>query len=98
MKRKIALTLALLVLSFGMVIGANAQKGKLFKGVDWKKMAEAARNGNTNADKDTLARIEEAYNEKTRSFDKSSVFTESLISVEIFFRRCARHGHIPGSR
>ena len=70
MKRKIALTLALLVMSFGMVVGANAQKGKLFKGVDWKKMAEAVRNGNTIADKATLARIDEAYAEKTDTKDE----------------------------
>ncbi len=70
MKRKIAVTLALLVMSFGMVVGTNAQKGKLFKGVDWKKTAEAARNGNTNADKDILARIDEAYNEKTGAKDE----------------------------
>jgi hypothetical protein len=67
MKRKIALTLALLVMSLGTVAGANAQKGKLFKGVDWKKMAEAARRGNTNADKTTVARIDEAYAEKESS-------------------------------
>jgi len=64
MKRKIALSLALLVMSFGMVIGANAQKGKLSKGVDWKKVAEDARNGRTNPDKNILARIDQAYAEK----------------------------------
>ena len=65
MKRKIALTLALLVVSLGMVTGANAQKGKSFKGVDWKKMAEAARRGETTADKSIVARVDAAYAEKS---------------------------------
>lgn len=73
MKRKIVITLALLVMSFGMVICANAQKGKLFKGVDWKKMAEAARNGKTNADKTVLAQIDEAYAEKNE--ESSDIFS-----------------------
>lgn len=64
MKYKIYLTLTLLVVTFGLSVAANAQKGKLFKGVDWKKAVEAAKAGNANIDKDALARIEEAYAEK----------------------------------
>lgn len=70
MKRKIALTCILLVVSLGMVGGAHAQKGKLFKGADWKKIAEDARSGRTSADKEVIARIDEAYAEKK---DESAV-------------------------
>ena len=64
MKRKLTLTLALLVVSLGLCIAANAQKGKLFKGVDWKKAVEAAKNGNAKIDKDMAAKIEAVYAEK----------------------------------
>ena len=72
MKHKIYLTLTLLVLTFGLGVVANAQKGKLFKGVDWKKAAEAAKNGNANIDKDAVARIEEAYAAKKTESDNLS--------------------------
>lgn len=63
MKHKIYLTLTLLVLTFGLSICANAQKGKLFKDVNWKKAVETAKNGKANVDKEMLAQIEEAYAE-----------------------------------
>ncbi|CAN5229923.1 hypothetical protein BH10ACI1_BH10ACI1_27520 [soil metagenome] len=64
MKRKLTLTLALLVVSLGLCIVTNAQKGKLFKGVDWVKTVEAAKNGNVNIDKEVIARVEAAYAEE----------------------------------
>jgi hypothetical protein len=53
---------ALLVIGLGLSIGANAQG--LFKGVDWVKTVEAAKNGNTQIDKESLARVEAAYAEE----------------------------------
>jgi hypothetical protein len=64
MKHKIYLALTLLVLGLGLVATASAQKrGTLFKGVDWKKAVEAARSGDAKIDKESLARVEEAYAE-----------------------------------
>lgn len=61
MKQKIFLTLTLLVMTFGLCGYANAQKGKLFKGVDWKKAVEAAKSGRADLDQNSLAVVEEAY-------------------------------------
>lgn len=71
MKRKIALTLVLLVMSLGMVVAANAQNKRLFKGVNWKQRIEDARSGKTEIDKEALARVEEAYAEKPEYPDSS---------------------------
>ena len=68
MKRKLTLTLAL-ILTFGLSAAANAQG--LFKGVDWVKTVEAAKNGNVQIDKESLARVEAAYAEE-ESTDKDN--------------------------
>ncbi len=65
MKHKIYLALTLLVLSIGLGANASAQKrGTLYKGVNWKKAVEAARNGETKINKESLARVEAAYSER----------------------------------
>lgn len=61
MKHKLFLTLTLLVATFGLCVCANAQKGRLFKGVDWKKAVEAAKTGRAEIDRNVVARVEEAY-------------------------------------
>lgn len=65
MKQKLTLTLALLVVSLGLCVAANAQKGSLFKGVNWREKVEAAKNGQANIDKEMIARIEAAYADKS---------------------------------
>lgn len=64
MRHKIYLTITLLILTFGLSIAANAQKGTLYRGVDWKKAVEAARNGTAETDIESAARVREAYAEE----------------------------------
>lgn len=64
MKHKIALTLTFFILSIGLSVSASAQSGRLFKGVNWKQRVEDARNGNAKIDKESLARVNEAYAER----------------------------------
>lgn len=65
MKRKIALTFALLVVGLGLTIAASAQKNRLYRGVNWKQRVEDARSGKIKIDKEALARVAEAYAEKS---------------------------------
>lgn len=64
MKRKIAITFVLFIMSLGMVIAANAQNRRLYRGVNWKQRIEDARSGKIKIDRETLARVEEAFAEK----------------------------------
>lgn len=59
MKRKIFLTIAILVAGFGLTITANAQS----KGVNWRRMVEAAKRGETNVDRGMAGRIRAAHGE-----------------------------------
>lgn len=61
MKRKIFLTIALLVASFGFAMTAHAQK----KGVDWRRMVEAAKRGEANIDRSMSGRVRAAHAEGT---------------------------------
>lgn len=79
MKNSIFVIIALTIMTFGFACTASAQKGKLFKGVDWKKMAADAKAGKTSVDQDMIARIDAAFDEK--SPEVNEVFGSSLVGT-----------------
>lgn len=64
MKRGFSLVLIMALVIFGLSMSATAQKGKLFKGVDWRSMADAAKAGKTSPDQSIIDIVNRAYNEK----------------------------------
>jgi hypothetical protein len=64
MKHKIALALTLLVIGLGLTVSAGAQ-GRFAGGKSFKQLVDDARNGRIKVDKESLARVNEAYAAKS---------------------------------
>lgn len=61
MKNAICMIFTLLLLTLGMTASATAQKGKLYKGVDWLELSREVKSGRIKVDQSVVDIVESAY-------------------------------------